>query len=225
VLILATSDGVAFITAVATLGAAVVLAGITAATTNNRLVKQLEDGRERQERSLNAEADRQRRALDAEAERQRAALAHARELADISDLRAILDEATLAIDQAIEARIQSAVRMTVRRGDTPEKVRERITDAEEKLDAARAAVAPSLARLRVRLGDEDALAKSVEEVDHSLLDMASDALLMRATSTMDEERETYRVSFDEHAEQFRKATQQFLASAVERAGTLVGSSV
>jgi hypothetical protein len=83
VLILASTEGVAGITAGATLAAALALAGITAWTTNRR----------------------QKRDLAAEAERQADALSHERELHDLADLRKLLDEAAVALDRAVPAEV------------------------------------------------------------------------------------------------------------------------
>jgi hypothetical protein len=87
-LVLASAVEVAAITAGGTLVAALGLAVVTLHIANKR---------------SSDETNRQLRNLDAEAERQRAALTHARELADLADLRSLLDEAALALDRAYSA--------------------------------------------------------------------------------------------------------------------------
>jgi hypothetical protein len=82
--VFASAEGVAFITGIATVGGAVILAGVAAFTTNKRLTKQIIAERERQERDLAAAAKRQREELDARTDGQRRQLDHARELADLA---------------------------------------------------------------------------------------------------------------------------------------------
>jgi hypothetical protein len=57
----------------------------------------------RQQRQIDADADRQTRALEAERERHIATLAHDRELADVADLRGLLDEAAAVLHRADHA--------------------------------------------------------------------------------------------------------------------------
>ena len=82
--------------------AAVLVALITAFTTNRR-----------QQHALEAESERQRRALDAESERLRLQLAHDREMADLGDTRELLDDAAVALHDADYARYEvEKARMT-----------------------------------------------------------------------------------------------------------------
>jgi hypothetical protein len=231
---LATTEGaaiesVALITGGATVLAAVIVAGVAAFTTNARLAKQIEDGRERQERELDAAGERQARELTAEADRQKqtlradrrrqtAALAHDRELADVADLRAVLDEATLGIEQASDARIKASTQLAPVPAFAPTTMAERAKDAERKLDAARAAISPALARVKVRLGPDDEIARSFDALDGALLDMATCALLLRHAET-DSERESERADLEDAGDQFRDSAAAFLAAAVKRAGT------
>ncbi len=123
-LILASAQGVAAITAGATVLAGLIVAAITARTTNHR-----------QERQLSAEANRQA-----------AALVHARELADIADLRQVLDEAGGYLDGAkiIASRVQVMELTTAN-----------LTDTEDELPPIIASLLRALTRLRIRLGRED----------------------------------------------------------------------
>jgi hypothetical protein len=80
--------------------AALIVATIAAVTAARRLGQQLAAERERTLLQLEAEDSRLQRQLAAEGERQDAQLVHARELADLADLRALLDEAAVALHRA-----------------------------------------------------------------------------------------------------------------------------
>jgi hypothetical protein len=86
VAVLASNVGLAAVTAAAAGVFDIIVAPITASTTNTR-----------QKHQLAAEHKRQRKDLKSRAKAQRHELNHARELADLDDLRGILDAATLAL--------------------------------------------------------------------------------------------------------------------------------
>jgi hypothetical protein len=139
--VLASSEAVAGITASATLIAAAGFAWVTIHTTNKRL-----DG----------EQVRQGRALDAEAERHAATLLSDRELADIHDLRGLLDETAAALE-ALAAAIRQAriaIDATIDSGYTPGAAAVDLKAAREPLEALRA-------RIGVRLGPDDPIARAV----------------------------------------------------------------
>jgi hypothetical protein len=217
--ILADAEGVAFVTGGATVIAALVLGGLAAWTADHRLKQQIADSGTRQERELAQAGDRQKKELDAEAERQTATLTHARELADLADLRSVLDDATLAIHNATEARIKATTWLHGRPGATDEELVERSESAEQVLDEARALVGPVLARLEVRLGSDDPITQLFDSIDSRLLDMATSALLLRRTSG--EEGEAQRVEFDREVSEFDKAARAFPDAVVERVGAAV----
>ena len=76
------------------------MATIAAVTAARRLRQQLAAERERTVLQLEAEEARLQRQLAAEGERQHVQLVHARELADLANLRALLDEAAVALHRA-----------------------------------------------------------------------------------------------------------------------------
>jgi hypothetical protein len=102
-LALGTAEWVALIGAAATVISAAILAAVAAVTTNGRLMKQLKDAGERQQRELKADAERQQRELDARTVGQKRQLDHARELGDLADLRVLLDEAAVVLNEAVDA--------------------------------------------------------------------------------------------------------------------------
>ncbi|MFI5008994.1 MAG: hypothetical protein ACHQDY_01830 [Solirubrobacterales bacterium] len=172
VLVLASADAVAGITAGATLAAAVILACITAWTTN----------------------ERQKRDLMAEAERQSEALSHQREIHDIGDLRMLLDQAALALNDAGDA-IEMMLEANAEHGAVGQDVRDRVAKCEQML------VAP-LMRLHVRLGRYDPIVVHFRE-----------AYLA-----------TVRWQFSKNGIEdtwstFDRAKDEFLFAAVSRAGT------
>jgi hypothetical protein len=208
--VLASAEGVAGITAAATLTATLVLAGITALTTNSRLTKQ-----------INAEADRQERALAADSERQAAALAHDRELADIADLRAVLDEATLVMGKVIEALLIASreIDAAADRGELLASRRERSAEAGRVVDAARVPVPTLLARLVVRLGPTVPITESLSRADQAMKDMISATRLVASACT-DEDCERHRASYHEAERRFGFSAGAFLLAGVARAGVV-----
>ncbi|HSZ13441.1 MAG TPA: hypothetical protein VK790_05345 [Solirubrobacteraceae bacterium] len=142
-LLVASTEGVGLITSIATVVAAAIVASVAAVTTNKRLTKQITAQREKQERDLMAAG-----------ERQELALAHARELSDIADLRALLDEAAVALDEArqpfnqAEAIVASRI-VPYSVGDASELVDALVGDIETHVLLQTLAV-----RLAVRLGSD-----------------------------------------------------------------------
>jgi hypothetical protein len=197
VLLASTAEGVAAITAGASLIAASALAAVTVYTTNRR---------------IGGEHDRLRSELAAEAERQATALAHARELADLDDLRVLLDEVAVAIDQALVA--QERAGATVRLAHRNKKDK-RIADARTLIEDVAPAFVALTARLRVRLGGSDPITISVAEAGRSLAEMQAIAVWVKygrygPETTLDLSKAAY--------ERLTQAAQTFYQAAVERAG-------
>jgi hypothetical protein len=83
-----------------TLAGLLVVAVIAAEAADARQTQQLDAERKRFDRQLEEEGHRLDRQLDAERKRNGAALEHARELADLADLRKLLDDAAIALHRA-----------------------------------------------------------------------------------------------------------------------------
>lgn len=190
---MATTDGVAGITAGATLATALIVAVTTAVTTNAR-----------QHRQLNAEFDRQA-----------AALAHERELADIADLRALLDEAAIAFDQAAVAQgtVARRARPLVRR-DVPEERRRKLT---EELTEILARHEPPLwnvtVRARVRLGERDELVRALTSGCNLLRQLQSNVAVLGIVDPDEDER-----ALRGPTDLLYERQKRFIAVAVERVG-------
>jgi hypothetical protein len=189
-MVIGSAEGVAGITAGATLAAATGLAFVTLRTTGRRIA--------------------------AEHERQRRELAHERELADLADLRTLLDDAATCLDQA------EAGRDGAERESRPIDSETSLPLRSERVKRARDFIAPAIppllavtARLRVRLGPDDpittALARAgdaLQRTQHNMcmLDLTQEVGIGQmqsevATSTTD----------------FLQARDAFFVAAVERA--------
>jgi hypothetical protein len=217
VLVLATGEGVAIITGAATIVAAAILAGVAAVTTNGRLSKQLIAERERQERDLAAQA-----------ERQAATLAHDRELADLDDLRKLLDEAAVALDHARKARnhveaIQLGIAEALNSGALtgtsarPTQVlNPMVKEAADKLEAAGQPLITLAARLQVRLGSAHPINTAFSRASAALHDQwlaLANQYPKRGLEALEEDAR--------HAgQEFGAFKEDFLKAAVEFAGTV-----
>ena len=83
---------------------AILVALITAFTTNRRQQHQLEAESDRQRRGLDAESARQQHAHEAERVRLELQLSHDRDMSDLGHVRALLDDAAMALHRASYAR-------------------------------------------------------------------------------------------------------------------------
>jgi hypothetical protein len=218
--VLATAEAVA--ATGATIIAALIVALITAKTTNSRQERQLRAEADRQERQLRAEAERQQRELHERAGEQARQLAHDRELADLDDLRGLLDEATLVLDRAAAVCTKATAGFGALARHTGEERHKRSNRIEEMLDDARHQMDPPLARLQVRVGSDDDIVESFNRASVALLKMATKVLLHRAEDDADE-RGRLEKSFKEEASEFRTASRSFRLAAVKRAGTVIGT--
>jgi hypothetical protein len=200
VFVVASTAAVAGITAGATLLAALGAVFVTIRTTRERLL---------------AERERQLRDLAAESERQVAALAHDRALADLDDLRRLLDDATLGLERASRLREMLEHSWQPSGRTVPEEI---AVTVDEQVDALFALNA----RLVVRLGTEDPIAMGFEEASDSFF-LTRGALLVGA--------DTQRTPAEMHEDirdlgmKFSAAVSGFLRAALERAGTVPSPSV
>jgi hypothetical protein len=190
--ILASAQAVAGITAGGTILAAVVIAVIAAWTAGTR----------------------QKRQLNAQGERQGEQLAHARELADLDDLRRVLDDAALALDRAAQThRPVGALVLTdpIHREDLAESLEE-IRVARQTCDAL-------LARLRVRLGRDDPVTKAFAQPAQALHKIESSAIGVYNNPSDAKWLAVFREGFTPADRKFREGIDPFLDAAVQRAGT------
>jgi hypothetical protein len=199
-LVLATAEGVAGITAGATLLAGLGLAGVTIYTTSRR---------------LSAETDRQKRELDARSEGQKRQLDHARELADLTDLRLLLDEFAVALDRGRSARDDMVLlAQTARhiRSTLEQKVK-------EKADPAKEIGLQLLAltmRLQVRLGGNDSIAVAAQGTATAMHAMWQQVELL----DMQQDFAASLELIGRAADDFTRSSTAFIEAAVRRAGTV-----
>jgi hypothetical protein len=198
VFILASAEAVAGITAGATLLGALGVAFVTIRTNTERLV---------------AEGERQFLYLVAESERQVATLAHDRALADLEDLRRLLDEATLGLERA--NRFQETLVNSWQWSDdaVPEEIARAVDEQVDELFALNA-------RLVVRLGTEDPISIEFEEASDSFF-LTRGAFLVGAYATPAGRREDIR----NLGMKFGGAVSGFLNAALERAGTVPSTDI
>jgi hypothetical protein len=203
-LALASAEWVALIGAGATITAAAILAGVAAVTTNGRLTQQ-----------ILAESEKQQRELAHDQERQQRDLTHARELADLADLRVLLDEAAVALDRS-EDRVL-AIHSTVRLTTDPSRRKDLLSDETEALGEALTEVLVIRARLQVRLGggainlgfgNAVAAMYEVEKAGYASETDTDDAKV-KAVAALD---------------RFQKGKDTFLKAALERVGDSASGS-
>jgi hypothetical protein len=199
-LVIGSAEGVAGITAGATLLAALGLAGVTIYTTNRR---------------VSAESDRQKREIDERTKGQKRLLDHQRELADLADLRTLLDEFALALDRARTARDEMVVlaQTARRRRSTID------TDIGRTAGAAKQVGQELLAltmRLRVRLGSENPLAVASEEVADAVPRMWVQVEQFGNEMSLSDARELFGLA----QQDFGRWSTEFTFAAVKRAGTV-----
>jgi hypothetical protein len=196
VLVLASTEGVAGITAGATLVAGIGLALITVYTTNRR---------------LSEERVRQEVGLAGEAERQAAALAHERELADLADLRQLLDAAALALDLARDARDELHVAIM-------EHGRALSTDVKDRVAERGRTLVALLSRLLVRLGPDDPITARFNEASLAML-----TTWRQVTYLIDDTPDSLsvkRAAVRDAGNAFAASSEAFIRAAVRRAGTI-----
>lgn len=189
-----------------TLAGAIVVALITAVTTDRRLSRQIKDSGERQERELTAEA-----------ERQDAALAHDRELADLADLRLLLDGFAVALDRGRSARDEMVLLSQTARHIQPtleQQARETAAAAEQ---SGRDLLALTV-RLQVRLGPSDPITVAAYQACDALHAMWQQVCML---PKQDDFSGSHSIISTANGD-FIQATAAYIAAAVERAGTVAG---
>jgi hypothetical protein len=199
-LAVATAEGIAFISGAATILAALVLGGLAAWTADKRLGRQLA-----------AVAVQQERELKAEAARQRASLAHDRGLADLADLRKLLDEAAVALNDARDARDRLDLSFSEHGVHLPEAPRLQLRECGNT-------VFQLLVRLHVRLGVGSPITGSFSDAAQALVETwqavshfeDDDAFILK------EKRETVRAALSA----FVRSYNAFTKAATERAGSV-----
>jgi hypothetical protein len=208
---LATAEWVALIGAAATVISAAILAGVAAVTTNGRLRKQLKDAGERQQRELRADAERQQRELDARTVGQKRQLDHARALADLADLRALLDEAAVVLNEAVDASHRLQVVAAERGSSLAHDAGNEVAEQGRRLVTLQA-------RLQVRLGEGDPVALRFDESCKAVWDSWRYASPNpdETGSELIERRKQMRDTWGG----LNTSLNAFLAAAVKRAGTV-----
>jgi hypothetical protein len=159
-----------------TFAGALIVAVITWISTDRRQARQLADQqardvarqadeRERLDHQLQAEKARLDAQLSAELERQGAALAHDRSLADVHDLRTLLNEAAVLLHEASYAGMDARSAFT----SHGKSVHEKAPDKVHAVVAAGRDLDQMAARLSVRLGQHDRLAQTFDAANRWLL--------------------------------------------------------
>lgn len=143
--------------------------------------------------------------------RQRESLKHDRELADLADLRKLLDEAAVALNDAGEARAEVDVSFTEHGPNMPAAPKDKLKDSGH-------ALFPLLVRLHVRLGAKNAITTHFSAAVDALLNTwrevsyfeDDDAVILK------EKRASIRADLTT----FTASSIAFTKAAVERAGTV-----
>jgi hypothetical protein len=184
-----------------TFAGAILVALITAFTTNRR-----------QQHQLEAESKRQQLALEAERDRLRLQLAHEREMADLQHVRNLLDDAAVALHDADYARYDiEAARMSHGAG-LAEKARDEITrarDVGKDLDRLGE-------RLAIRLGPDDNAVTYFRAAAQALLAVFRLANTPERFVELDPLKHHH--DFEAANTNFNGARAAFLAAAAKRAG-------
>jgi hypothetical protein len=240
VFVIADAEGVAFITGGATVLAALFLGGLAALAAERRLTKQMADAgtrqeRElaemgaRQERELAADADRQQRELDARTKDQKRQLDHDRQLSDLADLRTLLDEAAVALDDGRKARayadghllgIGDAINKGALAGGPTgpgEVLDPMIQEAADKLEGAGQPLVTLMARLEIRLGSGQEVTAAFGRAATALHDQWKALAVEYPKRGLEAIEEDARLS----GQEFGAFRQEFLVAAVKLAGSVL----
>lgn len=186
-LVLASAEDVAFITGGATVLAALILGGFAARAADQRLTKQIKDAGDRQESEL----------------------AHDRELADLDDLRKLLDTTAVALNGAIPSELVD-FRLTL--PEPRSEFKARVNKNATSLDALHT-------RLSIRLGPRDVITLALGGAIESL--RAIDEQIPRGEVALDQEAIKARADIMTRALHHLEArAAEFVEAAVERAGTV-----
>lgn len=144
--------------------------------------------------------------------RQREALKHDRELADLADLRKLLDEAAVVMNDAGDALDELLVRFMEHGAALPQDIREKVAQFGRDLDTLNA-------RIRVRVGNDVPLTTSFQAcVDAVHAGWRATRRLEDAESLVERREELQTITLT-----FRMSAGAFVEAAVERAGTAESS--
>lgn len=197
--------------ALVAIGGAIIVALITAVTTDRRLARQLDAEAKRQERAIEAQEQRQTTELEAADERHRAALGAERDLADLADERALLDEIAVAIYRANDA--VGDVALVIRRGwSAVQEGSERaaLNERGREIDAL-------TARAGIRFSKDEPLLKSLNFAGAWLAAISAELAWLE-----DDDRDSWkrkRAAIEEDVERWKSAIETFESDAVGRVGT------
>jgi hypothetical protein len=151
------------------------------------------------------------RRLNEEGRRHRLDLDHSRELADLADLRALLDDAARVLDLAKNIRFEAEE-------DFNERGRPPGDEVAESMSSRIEAMISLHSRLLVRLGFSDPL---VQHFGDATLSMQSTSSAFGSFGPDDRaSRESVRRSIEVAARSFKKSARAFLEAAVDRTGTV-----
>jgi hypothetical protein len=200
--------------------AALIGAVIAAKTAASRQGKQLAAEAERQQAALDAETARQRTALDADARRHRETLEHERTLADLGELRTLLDEAAGELAHAARAflDVETAVTMLGVRGETAV---ERANQASERLEQSQEALDRYSERIALRLGSEHEVYERYSEAHDATLMVQVDLLGATGFGMTEEhlqEVKKFRADFSKAHHGFLTAAELIVGSQVPGVG-------
>jgi hypothetical protein len=175
---------------------------ITAVTTNRR-----------QDRQIAAAASQQQRGLTEERERLVLQLKHVRAMADLADLRALLDEAAVALHEADYARAD--VRQGF--GFHAHELDDWVPKAIDRLDTPGRAIDAMAARLAVMLAASERVLVAFRAGDQAMLDLRRRIKLIGRVP--DERRlDADWQAIETASAEFEQQVVEFYAAAVERAG-------
>ena len=141
--------------------------------------------------------------------RQRESLRHDRELVDLADLRALLEEAAIALDRAGNVREQVEASFASRGFAMPD-------EKKQALDEQFGILAELNARLSLRLGVEDAIAVHFEQANDALYLIVECLYPKEWDSAAAVERSREKIL--EHGARSAGHSSAFMTVAVERAG-------
>lgn len=143
--------------------------------------------------------------------RQRESLRHERELVDLADLRALLDESAIALDKAGHVREDVEAAFASAGFAMPDDQKTALGEQFDRLTELNA-------RLSLRLGVEDLIAVHFEEANDSLYFILKYLYPDEGPSPQAEERSREQIL--EHGAKSAGHSGAFMTAAVERAGTI-----